>query len=256
MKQVTLVAYYGRKSSAFEQYIRTCWDHITASPLRHFFAPYHPNQVHATIVGMEKLIGHSENWNANKWRASREKEKHEMNFGRLLEVVRNHSGFTIRFGGYQPVDTFVTSFGERPFVRSFEFQWPQRKVTIMGWHHTDGDFSCHKALWELRDQLDKECNVRHKYNLDHDFFVAIGDIVNLGSLTDAGIIQLKGVATIVADELRKKLANAKPTDLAIKADNIFAIQYEHESLTLNSSRAYCITRKDVTGAFLAGLYEA
>lgn len=254
MKQVTLVAQYGQKLAALESYIKACWTRIADSPLRPFFVPYHINQVHGTIIGMEKLIGFPQKYNANSWRASA--QKLEMKFGRLLEIVRQHPGFTVRFGGFQPDDTSINSFGERPFIRAFEFQWAQNKVAIMGWHHRAGDFTAHTELWALRDKLDKDCHVRHRYENDSDFFVVIGDLVHLDTLSTAELSHLKDTSKGIAEALRQELArDEKKLDLTVSPENLFIAQYEEETLSFHTTRAFCILRNDVTESFIASLYD-
>lgn len=253
MKQLTLIAHYGQKRRDFENYVGACWQHILQSPLRRFFTPYHINQVHGTIIGMEKLMGHWEPFNANFWRETGERRK--MKFEKLLEIAKQDIHFTIRFGGYNPDDTSIDSFGKTAYVRSFQLQWAQKKVTIMGWHHEKGDFSKYTDLWKLRKRFEDDCNVKHRYNNDKDFFAVIGDLVNLESLTDEELKQLKQQGECVEQEIREQLAvdQKLKLDLEIDPSTVFVTQYEEEALALRSSRAYCITQ--IGAEFISGLYE-
>lgn len=255
MKQVTLVAHYGQKIRAFEKYVGICVRHIVDSPLRRFFTPYHINQVHATIVGMEKLLGFPEPFNANIWRGNAEKKR--MDFGCLIDTVRQHPGFVVRFGGFGRDDRCIDSFGSPPYVRSFECQWTSRKVTIMGWHHQDRDFSRYTDLWALRRELGDSCNVMHKYRNDSDFFVAIGDLANLESATDVELMGLMEAGKQVEQVVREKLATdpALRVDLPVGPDSLYVAQYERETLAMDSTKVFSMTRTDLDKDFVSALYD-
>jgi len=95
-------------------------DMIIASPLRRVFHPYQIEQVHRTLVGMEKLVGYSEHYNANQW-AKSSYHRSRMDFGPLLDTVRRHFPMTFQFGGFPKTFTGFDSFGRRPYKRSFRF---------------------------------------------------------------------------------------------------------------------------------------
>jgi len=255
LKQVTLVAIYGQKLRAFEKYVGRCVNHIVHSPLRRFFKPYHINQMHATIVGMEKLIGFNEPFNANIWRA--EGKQKEMDIDLLLNIVKNHHGFKIKFGGFGLDNLEIDSFGISAYFRSFELQWASNKVMIMGWHHDNDGFSKYTDLWTLRKQLSDECNVMHKYQNDSDFFVAIGDLINLDTLTDLELKRLKEAGKQVERDIRKELANDSDLklDLTIDYNSMYIAQYERETLALESTNVFSIARKDVDNNLISSLYE-
>lgn len=256
MKQVTLVAHYGPKLRAFEKYIGICVRHIVDSPLRRFFTPYHMNQVHATIVGMEKVLGYPEQFNANIWRETGERK--EMDFDRLLDTVRRHRGFMIRFGGFGRDNRCIDSFGSPPYIRSFECQWASRKVTVMGWHHQDGDFSPYTDLWALRKDLGDSCNVMHKYKNDSDFFVAIGDLTNLETVSDEELMGLMEVGKQVEQAVRDKLATDSDfrVNLPVSPDSLYVVQYERETLAMDSTKVFSITRSNVDKDFISALYDS
>jgi hypothetical protein len=256
MKQVTLIAHYGQKPRVFENYVGRCWQHILQSPLRRFFSPYHMNQVHGTIIGMEKLIGYSEPFNANLWRESGERKV--MGFAKLLQIAREDIRFRIRFGGFTPHDTSIDSFGKTPYVRSIQFQWAQRKVTIMGWHHEEGDFSRYTELWKLRKRIEDDCNVKHRYSNDNDFFMVIGELVNLESLSDEELSQLKQEGERLEQTVREELATDPKLkiDLEIDSGTIFVTQYKEETLALSSTRAYCVVQTNLDADFILGLYDS
>jgi hypothetical protein len=88
MRQVTLISLYGQKTKHLEKLINSCVGFIHDSVMRRIFTPYSTNQVHGTLIGMEKLIGFTENFNANTWK---EKGKREvMEFSSLLKIIKKH----------------------------------------------------------------------------------------------------------------------------------------------------------------------
>jgi hypothetical protein len=57
MKQVTLVSMYGQKRKELAKFAKRCTDVIATSALRRVFRPDRLEQIHGTLVGMEKLVG-------------------------------------------------------------------------------------------------------------------------------------------------------------------------------------------------------
>lgn len=147
MRQVTLVSLYGQKRGNLEQLIKMCWKMINDSKLGKVFEPYHMSQIHGTIVGMEKLIGFDNLFNANIWQASGNKVI--MRYNEFLNVVTKHLPITVRFGGFDKNYKEFMSFGKTPYERSFQVKWATSKFTLIGWPHKNLNFTDKRVLWDL-----------------------------------------------------------------------------------------------------------
>ncbi|MEM7132663.1 MAG: hypothetical protein AAF702_40550 [Chloroflexota bacterium] len=251
MKQVTLVSLYGQKTGLVAQLIRDCCHMIEKSPLRRVFRAYHPSQMHGTIVGMEKLIGYSAPFNTNIWSAIGEKVM--MGFDQVLPTLQQHFPMTIQFGGFSPFFNQFDSFGNLPYERSFQVQWPTNRFTLIGWPHANGNFTTTRLLNCLRDDLNVQCNVAHKYSGDNDLFIVLGKIVHLERFTDAEIEQLQEAAKTLEVQIRNHLAATK-TGVTIELDDISLVQYEMETLPLHSTISHRVTDPGVTPEFISNLY--
>jgi hypothetical protein len=252
MKQVTLVSLYGHKPKTLVQLVHGCRQIIQSSPLRRLFRPYHLGQIHGTLIGMEKLIGYSDHFNANRWVATGKKTV--MDFNRLLSTLQKHLPVMVRFGGFQPTFNAFASFGRCPYERSFQIQWATRRFTIIGWPHDHGDFLTNRSLDNLRGALGKNCNIQHKYKNDNDLFMVIGEMVAVESFSDLELAQLRAAARAVEIEVRDFLAT-QSVDVMIDADHLCLAQYEEETLALNSTISYPITKQGIDAGFISDLYQ-
>jgi hypothetical protein len=138
---------------------------------------------------MEKLIGFTENFNANTWMESGNREV--MEFTPLLKIIKKHFPIKIRFGGFEKSFKHFDSFGKKPYERSFQIQWKTNKLTLIGWPHANGDFIAKRPLEELREDISTHCNILHKYKYDNDLFMVIGEIKGLQLLTASELKEIK-----------------------------------------------------------------
>ena len=127
----------------------------------------------------------------------------------------------------------------------------------MGWHHQNCDFSKYTQLWALRKSLEGSCNIMHKYNNDSDFFVAIGDLTNLDTITDVELAELKEAGKQIEQVVRDELATDPKLklDLQVHADSTYVAQYEKETLALDSTRVFSVTSANVDKNFISRLYD-
>jgi hypothetical protein len=252
MKQVTLVSLYGQKENSFAQLVRGCTEIIQKSVLRRVFRPYHPNQIHGTIIGMEKLIGYSKHFNANFWGSSGSNV--EMDFTRLLTTLSEQLPMTVQFGGFSPEFKAFESFGRSPYERSFQFQWPTNRVTIIGWPHSNGNFTVSRQLNTLRNSLATNCNINHKYAGDNDLFMVLGEITPLSNLSKVEIKKLQDASSDVEKEVRDYLASQK-LDVVINVDSVSVVQYEDETLALDSTVPFRISNEELDADFVSKLFN-
>ena len=252
MKQVTLVSLYGQKRKELTELIKSCTDIITASPLRRVFFPYHLQQVHGTLVGMEKLVGYQDHYNANEWEKSNYK-KAVMNFEPLISLVKQHFPMTFQFGGFHKAFIQFDSFGRWPYERSFQVQWASKRITLIGWPHRDGNFTSNRLLVRFRDDVANKCSIRHKYTNDNDLFMVLGKIAGLDSITDEEVEAIKQESVYVEEAVRDHLVNQK-TEICVEPDDVLIVQYEKEILPLDSTVAHRITNQALDKTFIRGLY--
>lgn len=251
MKQLTLVSLYGQKQKSLAQLIRGCTEIIQQSELRQVFRPYDPDQIHGTIVGMEKLIGYSKHLNVNLEASSGNKV--EMDFTQLLPTLSKHLPMSIRFGGFHSEFNNFNSFGGLPYERSFQVQWSSNRITIIGWPHAKGDFTTTRQLNGLRDSITATCNISHKYKDDNDLFMVLGEITSLGRFSESEIEKLHTAASSVEREVRDYLAGQK-LDLVIGLDSVSVVQYEDETLSLDSTVPFRVSNEELNADFISNLF--
>jgi hypothetical protein len=251
MKQLTLVSLYGQKMKSLAQLIQGCTEIIQKSALRQVFRPYSPNQIHGTIVGMEKLMGYSKHFNANLEATSG--NKLEMDFTKLLPTLSQHLPMTIRFGGFSSEFNDFNSFGGSPYQRSFQVQWSSNRITIIGWPHAKGDFTTTRQLNGLRDSITANCNISHKYRDDNDLFMVLGEIISLDRFSESEIEKLHTAASSVEKEVRDYLAGQK-LDVVIDLDSVSVVQYEDETLSLDSTVPFRVSNEELNADFISNLF--
>ena len=251
MKQLTLVSLYGQKKKSFTQLIQGCTEIIQQSALRQVFRPYSSEQIHGTIVGMEKLMGYSKHFNANLEVSSG--NKLEMDFTKLLPTLSHHFPMTIQLGGFHTAFNDFNSLGGSPYERSFQVQWSSNRITIIGWPHAKGDFTTTRQLNALRDSITATCNISHKYRDDNDLFMVLGEIISLDRFSGSEIEKLHAAASSVEREVRDYLAGQK-LDVVIDLDSVSVVQYEDETLSLDSTVPFRVSNEELNADFISNLF--
>jgi len=252
MKQVTLVTLYGHKPKSFVEFVRGCSDIIQRSPLVHIFKPYHSDQIHGMIIGLEKLTGFSKPYNARIWEETGDRVA--MDFSQLLPVIEKHLPLVVQFGGFPKSFNEFESFGYSPYERSFQIQWETKRFTLIGWAHKEGDFTTHHLLKELRDEVENQSHIRHKYHGDNDLFTVLGEIAFPNSMTENELAQLKDISSSVEIEVRNYLADNR-IDLAIDLDALSLAQYETKNLDLSSTVFHPLKTSGIDVKFIENLYK-
>jgi len=254
MKQLSLVALYGQKSKIIKSLIVPIWKEIEKSSLKRVFKRSSLNQIHSTIIGMEKLIGYQEPYNANHWEKNGEKKP--MDFNKLYDNINVHLPLSIQIGGYKTRDTNFKSFRKIPFERFFQINFATNKVILMGWPVKEDKKTVHSKLLELRNDLFAKNNILHKYDehKDNDFYLVIGELQNLQVFTEEELIQLKKEAQQVENKIRiETLEDAQI--LEIKNEDLSYVQYQKESLEVASSNAFNFEEVKNDPARLENLYR-
>lgn len=255
MKQVTLIALYGDKPKDLELVIKKCWDLIQQSKLHKVFKSYDIRQIHSTLIGLEKHMGFSVPFNVNYSR--NHGNIAAMDFDCLLQSVKANLPIQVRIGGFSHLYSEFKSKDSLPYIRSFQIQWENKKVVLIGWpfRRKEGkdDFISRKILWDLRSGLERQCYIQHKYPNDNDLFMVIGEITGFENCSDEELGELKAQCDQVEGAVREFLSQT-PIKITIGEENTFVAQYVEETLPLSSTNVYCIQDQSVTGDFISGLY--
>ncbi len=252
MAQLTLVALYGRKPPQFARYLNAINELIQRSPLGSSFRPYALEQIHATIVGLERTATPHAFENANRLAAANERAT--MDFERALHLARTFPPLTVRFGGFEPEERPFLSQGQRPYVRSFQVSRQQGKVIIIGWRHQGGDFSVHADLWTLRRQFGEEANVWPKYAEDSDIFITLGDLTAVSPTNPAGARSDAAAIGALEAAVRQQLVQ-RPIDVPITPAELSFVRYLEPALAPSTSTALPVLDPDLSASSLAACYE-
>ena len=197
---------------------------------------------------MEKMVGYVDHFNANSLSTAT-----PMKFGQLKPTLQKHLPMTVQIGGFKPTFTVFDSFGRRPYERSFQVQWATNRFTLIGWPHKNGDFSI-RQLENLRDEICKECLIKHKYTADNDLFMVLGEIAGHELLSDTELAQLRLATQSVEVDVRDFLA-AQKNSIEFDLDQVCVAQYQVETLPLSSTMAYRLHEERVGADFIENLYD-
>jgi hypothetical protein len=245
MRQLALVAFYREKPAALGQLIQSCQEQLQRS-LGSAFQPYELAQVHATILGLERIgdgLGHNYNF------ANLRGEQRTMDLAGLLDFIgtTDRLPFTVQFGGFADRAYPFTSRGRKPYARSFVIQGD--KAVLMGWpvdSLAKGRAAYPHTLDELRRQ-GQAFNVLHKYHqtdndVDNDLYLRLG-------LLETTAVPAALLATVSAD-LRGYLSIRQPLRATVGADELSLIAYADERLPPATTRSWPLDHPDLTPAFL------
>lgn len=263
-KQVTLVSLYGRKTnSGLARLIAQCQQEVT-SALSTAFTPYNEDQVHATIVGLER--GSSDGFSNHNFKEFRKRDQ-TMAFDGFLEYLRisGHFPLQVQIGGFQDRTYPFTSRNARPYERSFSIQGD--KVVLMGWpvrgepkcgpEATPEDLISESRIYPMTlDVLRRAAQgfgILHGYHraltdVDNDLFFRIGLVgektVPLGSLL------------VLEQRMRQLLSQERPLIVEITLDDVFVAAYDDSTLPRTSTHIWPVTDPNVDGQKIIALYTS
>jgi hypothetical protein len=246
MRQATLVAFYGQKRGPLRHRLRA-WQDRLARAVRQIgaetvFRPYPLAQVHATVLGLERLQ-QSALYNRNmldfrgELRAMRLPEL----FGFILES--GHLPFDVQFGGFADRDYPFRSRGERPFHRSFSIQG--KTAVVIGWparaarHGRSSAPDWPLVLDDLRRGA-QEFNVLHRWHrepsdVDNDLYLRLGFLD--GELANSQ-------RELVEQEMRRALSGSPPAILRIGPSDLAVVAYPDGEETLPVDRSEVVRLTD------------
>jgi len=260
--QVTLVSLYGNKSnSRLATLIAQCQQVVT-NALATAFTPYDEEQVHATIIGLER---HSPSGFENDNFARLRNRNQTMAFDGFLGYLRRcgHFPLQVQIGGFRDRDYPFTSRRARPYERSFSIQGD--KAVVMGWpirgepisiaETTSEDLIQESRLYPMTlDALRRAAQgfgILHGYHgaltdVDNDLFFRIG-------LVDEKAVPLGSIPAL-QQRLRQSLSQEKPFIVEITLDEVFVAAYNDNTLPRTSTDVWSVKDPKVDGEFICGLY--
>lgn len=227
MRQLTLVAFWGPKPPAFAARLRALQGTIARS-LGARFRPYALEQVHATLVGLNRT-GAGGLRNACFARERGETRRMDVAALRARVLAGPELPLTVRFGGYREDERPFASRGRTPYERSFSFQGT--KAVLIGWPSADREGGVPLAIDALR-RAAQEAGVLHTYHrapddVDNDVYLRLG-------LVDAPLEP--DVARPLEELVRRELAAAPPLKVPLAADDLLLAAYDDETLPAGSTR--------------------
>jgi len=243
LRQATLVSFHGPKPSGLEQQFLKCQEMIRETPGIDF-QPYDVDQIHGTIIGLEKVSGEeliNKNMACNRGRCI------AMDIVAFARDLQDSPRFpiTLQFGGYALDDVSFTSRGQPPYDRSFSIQGG--KAVLIGWpvskkrrgkasgstNRNEGDFN--RSLDDIRKRA-QVFSILHTYHVsetdvDNDFYMRLGLIKTTGS-NERHILEL-------THKVRNWLSrNPFTVDLSLR--DLTIASYQDEMLPTHSTRRFSI----------------
>ncbi len=242
---VSLVAFYGNKPSAFTALIQTLQQHLY-NLLPGIFESLNLESIHATLIGCEGLK--TELGILSKWYLERRGESRTVDLSGFLNWMQHPEKLplNIQFGGYcSSVDYGFLSRGFHPCKRSLIIQ--NKLVVLTGWPVNSGKISLNL------DQIRREAqnfNLLHKYHhipdaVDNDCYLRIGNLKQE--------ISSEQVIT-VEKKMQEILIQHPPIYSSIFPKNLTFIRYEDFNLPPQTTEALPLT--EATVSQLEKLYPA
>ena len=259
MRQATLVAFYGPKRDPLDRFLRSWQERLGRAidqlGAEFVFRPYPLAQIHATLLGLERLPQPGL-YNRNL---------HDL--GGRLQAMRlpelcgfildsGQLPFNVRFGGFEDREYPFRSRGARPYHRSFSIQG--RTAVVIGWPaQTARDGRPTTRDWPLTlDELRRSAqgfNVLHRWHrepfeVDNDLYLRLGLID--GELTEPQ-------RQLVEQEMRRAMSGSPPSAVRISASELAVVSYPAGEETLPVDRCDIVRLTDTrlrSEDFVAGLY--
>ena len=245
---LTLVAFYGEKPPAMSAIIHAVQKNIRESLPTDSFCAYEPQQVHATIIGLEgRRVGGQV---INTAYVEKRHEARAMSLAGVLQTVRTSCAipFSVKVTGYKEGEAYpFTSRDLHPYLRCFCIQ--DELAVVMGWPCERDHYP--NLLDKLRRSM-QSFNALHKYHasphdIDNDFFFTVGRIAS-GS-----------ISKMLLEHLRKRtrslLSSMNTGPIGISRNSLTVVAYIDTKLPLATSYAYTLDEAEAKLDELHGLYR-
>jgi len=230
------------------------------------FRKYDIDQIHATVVGLERDERQPDCFHNRNYLVYR-KAQINMDFLGLLAYLRSSPiiPFQVQLGGFHDHDYSFVSRGNRPYSRSFSVQ--DRNVVVVGWPvRVMFTANRHSMPWTPFQQANSYPNtldnlrrgvqhygVLHSYHqspddIDNDLFFRIGMVDNPISVEPDKRAYLHNI-------IRRMLGAFSPLMLNITLSSLFVVFYDSVELPLERTKAYVLTDERLDGDFIQKLYN-
>jgi hypothetical protein len=257
MKQLSLVAFYKIKPKALIAFIEGC-QKIVFDLLHDHFAPYDHRQVHATIIGLERIESDPAAINRNF--VSKEKTPKAMDLHGFLTFLREQAPFpfTVQIGGFQPNNLPFKSRQKTPHERTFSVQG--NKLVAMGWPVSQVVSTEQSQIVSLYpNTLDRirraaeRFHIRHAYHqkssdIDNDFFFRIGLIKQPEKLNF-------NEKALLESRVREYARTRPPLLVKVQLRDLSVAVYDDETLPPDTTQAFSLTDSRINGNFLINCYD-
>jgi hypothetical protein len=225
MSQKTIVALYGQKPEPLAELLKTLQQKLCGIEALDF-QPYHLQQIHATLIGLEEDPATS-GLNRN-FKLKRQVER-QMDILGFRQYLKSSSEFPlqIQIGGFTNRDYPFTSRDMRPYHRSFSIQGDF--AVIMGWAirgiPSEADVRYPLTLDNLRRNAQR-FGVLHAYHVrptdvDNDFYMRLGLLGNVPSASQREEIE---------KTLRDFLSTLPPLVVNLELADFSVVSYDDETL--------------------------
>lgn len=259
VRQATLVSLYRQKPKELVSLITRCQSAIAETPGIKF-ASSNLQQIHATIIGLEKVVGSSmHNLNLAKYRH----QSGLMDICGFVDFLRASGQvlFQVQIGGFKNRDYPFTSRGQRPYDRSFLIQgnkavmigWPvQRQLCTSGSSSPNllRDAQTYPSTLDHIRHAAQAFNICHTYHraptdIDNDFYFRIGLVAETDDLPRKS---LEG-------RIRELLSQTGPIIVDITVSDLCIAAYEDETLPSISTKVWLVQDTKLTSESIWSLYE-
>ncbi|OZC02053.1 hypothetical protein [Rubricoccus marinus] len=252
-RQLTLVALYGEKRSpAFVELVGTC-QRIAAGVLGEAFTPYAMEQVHATIVGLER---HAVGAIGNAAFAQLRGRDEPMDIAGFVRHLRAsaHLPMRIQLGGFREGELPHLSRGPSPYEGSVAVRG--ETAVLVGWPvprqkpaRATQEVSGVRPLDSIRREAQR-FGILHRYHptpasTDDDFFFRIG-------LVASGAPEAR--MALAERRIRAAMSEQAPVTFSVGLHDLSLVAYTDTTLPPGSTESWPLTDPGLDAAFLAGLY--
>ena len=259
MRQLTLVACYGPKRNRFGELLRS-WQQRLDRSLRQIgaeavFRPYPLAQIHATVLGLERLPQPAlRNRNMHEFRSQARPMRLRELFAFILDS--GHLPLEVQFGGFEDREYPFRSRCARPYHRSFSVQG--RTAVVIGWPvrtARDGRQSAPDwplTLEELRRSAQR-FHVLHRWHrepadVDNDLYLRLGLLERELAASERELVE---------NEMRRALGEAPASTLRVGPSELALVAYPADQETLPVERCEVVGLTDSrlrSEDFIVGLY--